>query len=443
MKKCLSFWSACAILVVTTACTKSSPARPTESGAAPAGEAVTSATVNGITLTTPQLVAPTAGQRFRFADQPLTLTAKNAASTGSTPLTYTFQVANDANFTSIAYSKDGVAEGTGGQTSLKIDKLAGNKDYYWRVRASSGGSAGPLSASRTFNVGPEVVIQAPTTVSPSNGGTMNGFGTLVVNNASKSGPAGALVYQFVVADSASFGSIIFTATVNEGSGQTSATISTSTKLVANATYYWHVQAIDRTNDVTGPFSSTASFKFVPFDLSAATIVNSPQDLANWPENAKITSINFSPDSFQVEFDRRDGPGRWPDVVPAGWAGALQYTLGMCAQSQGTTGPWFCSGVVQFWYGRTLTDSAPPSHVGFEWFYDPVRWGPLYMHQPAEGELVGLWVGAGNLRDGNNLNRATCPAVCERSNVALIPWTNGFASFTYSTAVKALTATVKR
>ncbi len=144
MKKCLIFWSACALLVVTTACTKSSPARPTETSAAPAGEAVRSVTVNGITLTTPQLVTPTAGQRFKFADQQLTLTIKNAASTGSTPLTYTFQVANDANFTSMAYAKDGVAEGTGGQTSLKIDKLAGNKDYYWRVRSNSGGSCGPV-----------------------------------------------------------------------------------------------------------------------------------------------------------------------------------------------------------------------------------------------------------------------------------------------------------
>src|SRR3954463_9761688 len=147
MKKCLLFWSACALLVVTTACTKSSPARPTETSAAPAGEAVTSASVNGITLTTPQITAPTAGQRYRFAEQPLTFTVKNAVSTGATPLTYTFQVASDANFTQIAYAKDGVAEGSGGSTSLKIDKLAGQKDYFVRVRANSGSSAGPFGTA--------------------------------------------------------------------------------------------------------------------------------------------------------------------------------------------------------------------------------------------------------------------------------------------------------
>jgi hypothetical protein len=161
MKKCLSFWSACALLVVSAACTKSSPARPSETGAAPAGEAVTSATVNGITLTTPTLVTPTAGQRLRFAEQPLTLTIKNAVSSGGGALTYTIQVAGDANFTQIAYAKDGVAEGTGGQTSLKIDKLAGNKDYFWRARANSGGAAVRIRPDARSTSGPRWSCRRP------------------------------------------------------------------------------------------------------------------------------------------------------------------------------------------------------------------------------------------------------------------------------------------
>jgi hypothetical protein len=437
MKKCLSFWSACALLVVTTACTKSSPARPSETGAAPAGEAVTSATVNGITLTTPTLVTPTAGQRLRFAEQPLTLTIKNAVSSGSGALTYTIQVASDANFTQIAYSKDGVAEGTGGQTSLKIDKLAGNKDYFWRARANSGGAGGPYTAGRAFNVGPEVVLQAPTLVTPSNGANLSSNGLLVVNNVDRTGPVGPISYKFDVSDSTSFGSLAFTRTVSEGGGQTSVTM--DAKLTSQATYYWRVTPSDPSNQVTGPTSSTQSFRYVPFSMSDAGIVNSPPDLASWPETAKITSINFTPGAFEVEFDRRDGPNRWPDVVPAGWDGALQYTLGMCAQ---TNGSWYCSGVVQFWYGRTLHDSAPPSAVGYEWFYDPVRWGPLFLHQPNEGDSVGLFVASGNLRDGQNFTRASCPRVCERSNVALVPWTNGFASYAYSSAVRAIAAATR-
>ena len=76
----------------------------------------------------------------------------------------------------------------------------------------------------------------------------------------------------------------------------------------------------------------------------------------------------------------------------------------------------------------------------EWFYDPARWGPdLTSYQPRDGELVGIFVGSGNLRDGNNITRVTCPAVCERSNVALIPWsTGGGVTYTFSNAIKVLT-----
>jgi hypothetical protein len=439
MKKCFLLWSACALLVVTTACTKSSPARPTETSAAPAGEAVTSATVNGITLTTPTITTPVVGQRYRFAEQPLTFAIRNAASTGATALTYTFQIAKDGNFTNLAYSKDGVAEGTGGTTSLKIDKLAGASDYFVRVRANSGGSAGPFGAARAFNVGPEVILQAPVLTTPGNGGNLSGNGTLITNNVAKTGPAGPISYRFDVSDSSSFGNLVFTRTVSEGSNQTSVTM--DAKLTSQATYFWRVTASDPSNAVTSPVSSTFSFKYVPFDMRDAVIVNSPPDLGSWPETAKITSINFSPGAFEVDFDKRDSPDRWPDMIPKGFAGPLQYTLGLCAQINGV---WYCSGVVQFWYGRELSASAPPGDVGFEWFYNPIRWGPLFLHQPAEGELIGLWAAAGNLRDGADFTQASCPRVCERTNVQLIPWTNGFASYAYSSAFKAIaTAAGKR
>jgi hypothetical protein len=83
---------------------QSSPARPSETGAAPAGEAVTSATVNGVTLTTPTVTSPTAGQKFasRSSRSP---SPSTTASTSATALTLSFQVATDAGFTAIAYSK--------------------------------------------------------------------------------------------------------------------------------------------------------------------------------------------------------------------------------------------------------------------------------------------------------------------------------------------------
>ena len=425
----LCVWTALALAVGATACTKSSPTRPTDTASAATSASVTEATTTaGITITTPQLVTPADGQRFRYAEQPLTLTVTNAATTGGT-ITYSFQVASDAGFASVVYSKDGVAQGSGATTSLKIDTLAGNKDYFWRARAVSGSAAGPYSKARGFNVGPQIVIQAPTLLSPANGGNSNGSQpTFTVGNASRTGPAGTISYQVSIADSASFGSILGSNTVTEqAGGQT--TVSIDARLVPNVTYYWRAQALDLANGVSGPFSAVFSFRYVPFDLGQAVIVNSPQDLARWPETTRITMVNFVPGtSFQVDFDKRQSGDKWPETVPPGWSGGIQYTLGMCVNP---SGQWYCSGVVQFWDGRSLDDSTPPSYVGRNWFYDG-RWGPILGYQPSDGEQVGLFVGSGNLRDGNGFTMASCPRVCERSNVAMVTWHNEDAAlFTFN------------
>jgi hypothetical protein len=426
-QKCLSACVTVAAIGLMSACTNSSPTRPTDTGASTQVTSVLDAK-SGVTLVTPQLISPVPNQRLKFTEQPITLTVKNGVSTGSTPLTYTFQVASDAGFASMAFSRDNVPEGSG-QTALTIDKLAGNKDYYWRVRVSAGSATGLFSAVRTFNVGPEVVLQAPTITTPSNGGQLSSQAMLTVNNAQRTGPAGPLTYRFEISDSSSFANLPFVApSVGEQANQTS--VRMDGNLTSNGTYYLRVRASDNGNGVTGPYSSTIQFRYVPFDLSQAIIVNSPPDLAFWNETAKITSVHFTPEAFEVDFDRRDGPNRWPDVYPPGWSGALQYTLGMCVNPNGNQ--WYCSGVVQFWFGRELTASTPPSYVGVNWFYDLARWGPMHVYQPHDGETVGLFVGSGNLRDGNNLTGATCPTVCERSNVAMVTWTNsGDVWFQYS------------
>ena len=255
-KTCLAFSIALALAGLAVACTKSSPTRPTDASASDQVSTIQDAKT-GVTLTTPQLVTPTSGQRFKFADQPLTLAVRNGVSTGSSPLTYSFQVASDAGFASVVYSKDGVAEGSG-QTTLKIDKLAGNKDYFWRARVSTGSATGLFSPGRAFNVGPEVVIQAPTLLSPAQNGTLNGVGSLVAQNAAKSGPAGQIFYRFEVSDTQAFGNLKFVSTTAEQAGQTS--VQMTAALVTNAIYYWRVQASDPSNGISGPYSSVFSFE---------------------------------------------------------------------------------------------------------------------------------------------------------------------------------------
>jgi len=418
----LKFSMVLAILVVATACEKS-PTRPssTDSGAAaqaaPVADANSGTAAVGVTLIAPVLVTPADNAQIRNASQPITLVLANGVSTGSTAPTYTFEVASDSGFATKVYTKDGVAQGANGQTSLVIDKLAPAKSYFWRARTNSASTPGPYSKARGFTVGPEVILQTPVLGDPGANATVGESPTLSVNNVQRSGPAGQIVYRFEVSAQSNFSSLVYAGTSNERSDLPFTSHSVTIKLGEN-TYWWRVQASDPSNAVTSPFSGGNPFRVQPFSMSQATIVSGPPDLALWPETAKITSIFFNPGNFQVDFDKRNPPNRWPDT-PFG-QGDLQYTLGLCLN---INGHWYCSAVVQFWYGRSLGDSGPPSQIDREWFYDPARWGPMTGHQPADGEIVGVFVAAGNVRNAS-YNMATCPRVCERSNVQLVPWSNG-------------------
>jgi hypothetical protein len=147
-------------------------------------------------------------------------------------------------------------------------------------------------------------------------------------------------------------------------------------------------------------------------MSAATILNSPFDLANWPVTTSLEVVDIRPNGVSVQFSKKDGAGRWPDVTPPGWSGALQYTLGMCLTINGR---WYCSAVVEFWHGLEVS-GGPPGEFATNWFYDPVRWSPMTGHQPAVGETIGFFVCAGDCR--NNSGGTLSPAK-ERSNVVLV------------------------
>lgn len=413
--KSLGIWSALALLVATTtACQKASPTRPSDDGASGTSSSVTDA-VTGVTLTTPTLVTPTVNQQFKFVEQPVTLTVKNAVSTGTVALTYLFEVSTDAGFATKVYTKDGVAEGAGGQTSLKIDALPGPlaKTYFWRARVTSGTLAGPYASGRAFGIGAQVILGTPSLASPASGSTVGGQPTLSVNNVTKTGPAGQVIYRFEVSTSSSFASLTSVATVAEQGGSTTST--TLTTSLGNGAYFWRVQASDPSNAITTGFSSAGSFTVQLFDITKANIWNNPPDFKNWAQTATITDVVFLDNAFVVDFDRREGPGRWPDVGFG--TGSLEYTLGMCVNIRGA---WNCSATIQFWYGRDLEASGRPDEIGINWWYDP-RWGDLLGYQPAYGETVGIYVAAGNLRDSGNV------IAKERSNVVLMPFGGVYSS----------------
>jgi hypothetical protein len=394
--------AALALLALTTACGSSTPLQPTTTSSSSGAAAATSST-------TPGLSGPADGVQIPYASQPVTLTVTNAVSTSTAPQTYTFEVATDAAFSNIVYSKSGVPPGSG-QTSLTIPQITGSTTYYWRARDVSGVTVGPTPSAKAFTIGPPIVLQPPVLASPAQGGTAGGNATLTINNAQTTGPIGQIIYEFDLSDSASFGNIVFTTKVPEqAGGQTTATVTAA--LTGGATYYWRVQASDSPSGVTSGFSNAFSFKVITFNPLTAIFEDNPPDVGSWPETAKITYIEFRPDALIVDFDRRDGPNRWPD---AGFgAGSLEYTLGLCFN---IGGQWYCSAPIQFWYGRDLAAAAAPSSVHTTWFYD-ARWGPMNGYQPANGELVAIWAGEGNLRNSGN-------TYMQRTNFVVVPWDNG-------------------
>ncbi len=376
------------------ACTSSSPNAPTVSFVAPTAQ------------TQP-------GTAFDFSAQPITLKFTNAVKTGSAPTTYTIEVASDVGFATIVFTQDAIPEDPSGATSVTLAKLNGNTTYYWHIRGNVDGKAGAFGAAQNFFVRPAIQISAPAPSSPTNGGTAaNARPTLITNNASHSGPVGTLFYTFQISASSTFDKILASGAIQEQSGSTSFTPSVD---MAAGNYFWRVQASDVTNKVDGPFSGATAFKVVPFDMRNAGILNNPPTLGSWAETSHITSIIFTPFSFEVDFDKRESADRWPDIpFGDGKGGTVQYTLGMCVNPN-QAGKWFCSAVVQFWFGRTLDDSTPPDEVGINWFFDAGRWGPIVGYQPQVGETVGIFAGAGNLRDSASWGAE------QRTNVVFIPW----------------------
>ena len=132
------------------------------------------------------------------------------------------------------------------------------------------------------------------------------------------------------------------------------------------------------------------------------------DVANWPVTTQIRVIDANFGGWFVDFSAKN---RWPEVVPPGWDGGIQYTLWIVEM---INGQWITAGGVEYWKGLAR-QGGPPSRLAGNWYYSPQVWGELAGHQPAVGEMVGMFVTAGDQRAKD------VRAVTERSNIVLLPF----------------------
>jgi hypothetical protein len=155
----------------------------------------------------------------------------------------------------------------------------------------------------------------------------------------------------------------------------------------------------------------------PVDLDQVSIFDNPPDLASWPITTLLTEVDFTNDGVHVDFDKEDGPSRWPDVIAPGFTGPLEYTMGIV---ECVDGQWATSAVIEFWNGLYAEGGnlAVDNQVAVNWYYS-TRWGTLVGRQPATGETIGVFVAAGNLRDVTSDDPSESP-VMERSNVVFMP-----------------------
>ena len=399
-----------AVVVAAAACSKSnSPAQPSGASAGTAtGSALVGAESLTASVTAPQPLQPANNAQIRNIDQPVTLVVQNAVVTKPGGATYTFEVASDAAFASKVQTRDAVPEGSGGQTSVKLDTLAAARDYYWHARAQGGGTTGVFGPVYKFTIGPAILINAPLPITPSNGAQTGALVIFTVTNATRQGPAGPIVYRFEIATNSGFSPVAITSTVAEGQGQTSFT--PAVELAAATTYFWRATAIDQANAITSAPSATQSFTTsLAIDLSKVVYVRGP-NIANWPRTATVTAVEqdgADPGPMCIQWTNSTF---WPDVPFFG-----DPNFGIYANQ------WYFANIGGTWYGGAgewlyrggsiCKNGQGTFTIGPDSGFAP----PFSSWAPKIGELVGLAI--------------TSPArqwpamrsVDERSQIVMVPW----------------------
>jgi hypothetical protein len=381
-----------ATLAASAGCGTSNPARPS------------------VSFATPSTQSPADGAAFNFSQQPLTLTIANAPKTGAGSTTYLVEVSTAASFDPIVVSRADIPEGSEGVTTVTLPVLDAGRTYYWRSRAVVDGVEGALSNVANFVVRANVVFQAPVPVLPANGPVFTERPTFVVQNASRTGTAGAVTYEFQVSTSSTFASLLTSATVPEQPSQTSWTPPVD---LPEGTIYWRARAIDASNSAASEYSSPRSIDRQPssgdqIDLRTVTIVQGPGNIASWPATARVTATTAQNGLVCIDHTHLNS---WPGTVffddPSTQVQGNQWMFAFI------NGRWY--GGSGRWYrpGQACKDTETNDGFGGTFYMDGNE--PLRSYVPRNGDLIGL------MSSTPNRFYPSMKTVDERSNVVVVRW----------------------
>ena len=213
--------------------------------------------IPGVDISAPKLLEPLSGQQIAGDKQPITLLIENAWSTGQRPLSLLVEVATDAGFANLVFSRDGVAPGEGGRTALTLPTPLGTgRAYYWRAQARDGANSGPYSPTMGFNVFTPVSFDKPAPRTPVGNVKLSTLTPeFVFDNAPRAGNPGLVTYVIEVATNSAFAGIIAAWQFPEQASQTKFVAPSG--LPVSSQLFWRVRAYEST--ALGPWSDTASF----------------------------------------------------------------------------------------------------------------------------------------------------------------------------------------
>ena len=216
--------------------------------------------VEGVVISTPNLLEPGQDWELRSRDQPIKLKFQNADTNGVRPLKYSFELASDQAFKNIVFARAGVEPNAGPETTFQLpDKLAAGT-YWWRTRAEDGANTGAYSAAKSFNVLAEVILAPPIPSVPSNGSAVSDLTPVFkVKGGNRSGVTASIEYTLQVSNNSSFTSIA--AIFVQGETWPETTFDREYSFLHDRTYYWRVRArhTDDGSEVSN-WSATQTFR---------------------------------------------------------------------------------------------------------------------------------------------------------------------------------------